>query len=107
MVVVEDGLIGSGESGRTTAHITYALDDRYSYLIDLFGEEKTKLYAQSHNDAISQVEEIVTKEKIDCDFRRVDGHLFLHETDKLESLKKEFAATQQIGLPTERLEEIP
>src|SRR5436190_5850299 len=29
VVVVEDGFIGSGDSGRTTAHLTNALDDRY------------------------------------------------------------------------------
>ena len=29
VILVEDGFIGSGESGRTTAHITCALDDRY------------------------------------------------------------------------------
>src|SRR5688572_19378961 len=29
VVLVEDGYLGSGESGRTTAHITCALDDRY------------------------------------------------------------------------------
>ena len=29
VVLVEDGYIGSGESGRTTAHLTCALDDRY------------------------------------------------------------------------------
>lgn len=29
ITLVEDGLIGSGESGRTTAHLTCALDDRF------------------------------------------------------------------------------
>lgn len=29
VVLVEDGFIGSGETGRTTAHLTCALDDRY------------------------------------------------------------------------------
>jgi hypothetical protein len=29
VAVVEDGLIGSGETGRTTAHLVTALDDRY------------------------------------------------------------------------------
>jgi hypothetical protein len=29
VVVIEDGYIGSGETSRTTAHITHALDDRY------------------------------------------------------------------------------
>src|ERR671938_1649713 len=29
IAVVDDGYIGCGETGRTTAHITNALDDRY------------------------------------------------------------------------------
>src|SRR5690349_6875862 len=29
VTLVEDGFIGSGETGRTTAHLTCALDDRY------------------------------------------------------------------------------
>src|SRR5881628_586748 len=37
VVVVEDGLIGSGESGRTTAHLTCALDDRYFEIEKTFG----------------------------------------------------------------------
>jgi glycine/D-amino acid oxidase-like deaminating enzyme len=32
VVVLDDGDIGSGETGRTTAHITAALDDRRSLL---------------------------------------------------------------------------
>ena len=43
VVLVEDGFIGSGESGRTTAHLTCALDDRYYYLENKFGEEAAKL----------------------------------------------------------------
>jgi glycine/D-amino acid oxidase-like deaminating enzyme len=37
VTVIEDGYIGSGETGRTTAHITHALDDRY-YLYQTFKE---------------------------------------------------------------------
>src|SRR5688572_17116782 len=32
VVLLEDGAIGSGETGRTTAHFTNALDDRYSLI---------------------------------------------------------------------------
>src|ERR1700741_1650972 len=55
VVVVEDGHIGSGETGRTTAHFVTALDDRYYYLEKIFGEEKTKLIAESHIAAIDLV----------------------------------------------------
>ncbi len=40
VMLVEDGLIGSGESGRTTAHLTCALDDHYQHIEKAFGEEE-------------------------------------------------------------------
>jgi glycine/D-amino acid oxidase-like deaminating enzyme/nitrite reductase/ring-hydroxylating ferredoxin subunit len=105
VVVVEDGLIGSGESGRTTAHLTNALDDRYFLLEKLFGEEKTHLAAQSHTAAIDWIEQ--ANENIDCGFMRLDGYLFLHPGDKPESLEKELEATRRAGLPTELLNSVP
>lgn len=47
-VLVEDGLIGSGETGRTTAHLTYALDDRYYYIEKAFGEDGSRKAGESH-----------------------------------------------------------
>src|SRR5688572_10955437 len=94
VVVIEDGLPGSGESGRTTAHLTNALDDRYYTLQKIFGDEKTKLAAESHSAAIDWIEETIRKENIDCDFIRLDGHLFLHPTDNKESLQSELKASQ-------------
>ncbi len=61
VTVVEDGLIGSGETGRTTAHLTNALDDRYYHIEKLFGEEKSRLAAESHTAAIAWIEETVEK----------------------------------------------
>lgn len=107
IILVEDGYLGSGETGRTTAHLTYALDDRYYDLEKIFGEEKTKLAAQSHKDAIDRIESIVSKENIDCSFKRVDGFLFTNPTDKAENLDKEFEACRRAGLPVEMLPEVP
>ncbi|MBA3385891.1 MAG: FAD-binding oxidoreductase, partial [Chthoniobacterales bacterium] len=39
VIVLDDGLIGRGMTGRTTAHIVNALDDRYYELEKLHGEE--------------------------------------------------------------------
>src|ERR1700748_2311859 len=52
VALVEDGFIGSGETGRTTAHLVTALDDRYYDIERMFGKEKTRLVAQSNADAI-------------------------------------------------------
>ena len=47
VVVIEDGYIGSGETGRTTAHITHALDDRYYNLEQKHGLDGIYIAADS------------------------------------------------------------
>ncbi|MBZ4033398.1 FAD-dependent oxidoreductase [Flavobacterium sp. 17A] len=107
VVLVEDGFIGSGETGRTTAHLTCALDDRYYYLENTFGKESAKLAAESHSAAIDEIEKIVNELHIDCNFKRVNGYLFLHPSDKDQNLDKEFEATQHAGLDTMLLNHTP
>ena len=107
VVLIEDGLIGSGETGRTTAHLTNALDDRYYVLSKLFGTEKASLAAESHTAAIDWIDNTIRREKIDCDFMRLDGFLFLHPSDTMDSLNKELEATHNIGLLTEMLDHVP
>lgn len=106
IVLVEDGAIGSGETGRTTAHITYALDDRYYDIEKVFGEEGSRIAAESHRQAIDWIETTIRNENGDCEFERVDGFLFLHPSDKPENLKEEFEATRRAGLPTEWVEQL-
>src|SRR5690349_4197145 len=71
VVLLEDGFLGSGESGRTTAHLTCALDDRYYKLEKLFGLEKATLAANSHMSAIRWIENVVRDEKINCEHKKL------------------------------------
>jgi glycine/D-amino acid oxidase-like deaminating enzyme/nitrite reductase/ring-hydroxylating ferredoxin subunit len=107
VVLVEDGNIGSGETGRTTAHLTCALDDRYFALEKMFDENTAKLAADSHRAAIEWIAETVQRHAIDCHFKRVDGYLFLHPSDNIETLEKEYAATRRAGIATELLHSMP
>jgi glycine/D-amino acid oxidase-like deaminating enzyme/nitrite reductase/ring-hydroxylating ferredoxin subunit len=107
ITLVEDGLIGSGESGRTTAHLTCALDDRYYEIEKAFGEEGSRKAAESHMAAIDWIDKTINEEGINCDFERIDGFLFIHPTDTKENLDKEFKATQKAGLQTKWVDHIP
>ena len=100
VAVIDDGYVGSGETGHTTAHITHALDDRYFNLEKMFGNEGARLAAESHTAAISFIETIVFEEKIECDFERLDGYLFLGPEDEKDTLQKELEATHRAGLDT-------
>jgi glycine/D-amino acid oxidase-like deaminating enzyme/nitrite reductase/ring-hydroxylating ferredoxin subunit len=107
VIVVEDGFIGSGETGRTTAQIATALDQRYYMMEDTFGREETKLIAESHVTAINFIEATILKEKISCDFERLNGYLFLHPSDKKENLEKEFDALCRSGINAVMMERTP
>ena len=89
VIVLDDGPIVSGETERTTAHLVTALDDRYFELEWLHGEKGARLAAESHAAAIEQIERIVREEKIDCDFERVDGYLFVPPGESTEVLERD------------------
>lgn len=98
VIVLEDGDIANGATSRTTAHLTAALDDRYYELERLHGPDGARLAAESHSAAIDMIESIVNLEKIDCDFSRVDGFLFLHPNDPRDVLERELASARRAGL---------
>ncbi|HKR74868.1 MAG TPA: FAD-dependent oxidoreductase [Candidatus Nitrosocosmicus sp.] len=107
VVVIEDGFIGSGETGHTTAHITHALDDRYFNLEKLFGKDGAVMAAASHTKAIDFIESVILEEKISCDFERVDGYLFSGSAEDKETLEEELEATHRAGLDTELVTKSP
>jgi glycine/D-amino acid oxidase-like deaminating enzyme/nitrite reductase/ring-hydroxylating ferredoxin subunit len=98
VIVIDDGPIGGGETGRTTAHITASLDDRYSDIAKVHGDNGARTAASSHTAAIDRLESIAATEDLDCDFERVDGYLFLRERGRRRELEKELQAARNAGL---------
>lgn len=105
VIVLDDGPVGGGESSRTTAHFTTALDDRYIDLEHVHGARNVQLIAESHASAIDEVEQIVKEEKIECDFERLDGYLFLTPGEKKTLLELELKAAHHAGLSDVELQE--
>ena len=98
VAVLEDGVIGSGETGRTTAHLASALDDRFFRLIQLHGEDGARLGWQSHAAAIDKIEAIARKHKIECDFERLPGYLFPPRGEPADIIDRELEACRRIGV---------
>src|SRR3989440_12349880 len=68
VVLIDDGPVGGGMTGRTTAQFVTLVDDGYDKIEKILGEEWARLCAESQVAAIDRVEAIVNAEKIDCDF---------------------------------------
>jgi glycine/D-amino acid oxidase-like deaminating enzyme/nitrite reductase/ring-hydroxylating ferredoxin subunit len=98
VMVLDDGPIGGGESGRTTAHLTDALDERFHWIEKVHGPEGVRLAAESHGAAINRIQQIVQLESIDCDFERIDGYLLSNEPGNSEELKLDAAAAERAGM---------
>jgi glycine/D-amino acid oxidase-like deaminating enzyme/nitrite reductase/ring-hydroxylating ferredoxin subunit len=98
VVVLDAGAVGGGMTGRTTAHLSNELDDRWSELLRLLAVEDAALAAAAHSAAIDRIEAIQREARIDCDFARVDGYLFLADGDPPELLDRELEAARRVGL---------
>jgi len=105
VVVLDDGVIGGGETARTTAHLSNAIDDRIYRIEKWHGEDKARLAVESHAGAIDEIERIVNEEKIDCDFFRLDGYL-IEAKDGSDDLDKELESAQKFTA-IERVERAP
>ena len=98
VVVLDDGPIGGGQTGRTTAHLSHAMDVGYQTIRRLHGEEGARLAAASHSAAIDEIETIASQEGIACDFERVPGHLFVPRGESPAVLERELEAAHAAGL---------
>jgi len=105
VVLLEAHQLGSGESGRTTAHLMPP-DEWYAALERDLGPARSRLVAQGQTAAINLVEAIVQGEGIDCAFQRLDGYLFSAVGERAE-IRREYDAARRAGLPVELMDGVP
>jgi glycine/D-amino acid oxidase-like deaminating enzyme len=106
VALIEAGELGSGETGRTTAHF-FPPDERYFEIERAFGTATARLVADSYRAATDRVEQIVRTENIDCEFERLDGYLFALTPDGYPVLDKEAAAARRAGVDATKVVKVP
>lgn len=100
VIVLESDRIAGGQTENTTAKITAQHGYIYSLLSEKYNKDYAKLYAQANNMAIDEYDNLISDEKIDCDFKRVNSYLYEREDNNTNSkkLKKELDAAKQSGI---------
>lgn len=107
VVLLDDGPIAGGMTQVTTAHLANAIDDRFTEIERWHGERGARLAAQSHAAAIDFIEQTAAELGVDCDFRRLDGYLFLAPGDDEKLLENELAAAHRADVDAELILESP
>jgi glycine/D-amino acid oxidase-like deaminating enzyme/nitrite reductase/ring-hydroxylating ferredoxin subunit len=107
VMVIDRGRIAGGMTSRTSAHLAPLCDDLVSEMTKIKGQKATKLFCDSQAAAVDRIEEIQASEKIDCDFRRLDGYLFQGRDMPAEIIDQEMEAVRDVGTPVHRLVGVP
>ena len=107
VIVIDRGRIGRGMTARTTAHLATELDDFYSELIRVRGEDEARIYYDSQVAAVNRIETICREEGINADFARVDGFLFAAEETDRAKLEEEYQACLKIDVDVDWVDRAP
>ncbi len=107
VMVLDDGPVGGGMTGLSSAHLSYALEDGYARLEVLHGLEGIRTAAASHRAAVAMIEQLTVRESIDCQFLRVDGFLFNPPGQGSANLEVEREAALRAGIEVEFCQSSP
>ena len=97
VALLEKDKLCSGTSGGSTGKITSQHGLFYEYLVNSKGVEFAKRYLEANEEAINNIENIVTKENIECDFERESAYVFTQSEDDVQKLIKEQSTVEQIS----------
>ncbi len=106
VVVLDDGPLGGGETGQTSAHLSPILGVRYLEIERMHGADGARAIATAHRAAIDLIEQTCEREHIACDFERLPGHLVLGRIDLPDLLHRERDALVRAHIPVEAVEDL-
>jgi len=104
VVVLEAGHVGSGETLRTTAHVTAQLDVGWSKIVGDIGPGLTRLLWTEAMVGIHTLESLVQTLQVQCGWRRLSGWRFTEDERGLKALRDEAQAAATAGIPLEFVE---
>lgn len=87
--VIDASLYGHGVTLNTTAKITYLQQVVYTKIESLTNRKTATMYLKSQLEAIEYLKNIIEKEKIDCDLKKVPSYLFANTKKEISKVKKE------------------
>jgi len=100
VAVFEREHIGSGETGNTSAHLTYVTDIGLSEMVSRFGRDAARRVWQGGATAIDLIETNASNRSIACGFQRVPGFLcapFVDADDHRKDLQEQADLAAELG----------
>lgn len=107
VALVESGRIVEASTGNTTAKVTSLHGLIYTTLTKNFSDEGARIYGEANEAAINEIEGLVKKYDIDCDFSRLDAYTYAQDESGTDKVRHEAEVAQRLGLPASYTSDVP
>lgn len=97
VAVLEQGRLGHGTTGHTTAMITQIFDTPLRTLVRDYGEDAARGVWQAGRRALDFIEAVVNALALDCDWRRVPAYHYAAEAGDVAAIAEEVRLARQLG----------
>jgi len=107
IALVEKNIIGSGVTSKSTAKITYLQNLMYSKIEDEYNFEVAKKYYESQKEALNLIEQIITKNNIECDYEKQKSYLFASSKEDVKKVRHEKELLEKLNVSVKEIKKIP
>jgi len=105
--LVDRDLVGHGVTSKTTGKLNY-LQELILYKISKYvSKETAKIYFESQVEAIKIIEDIISNEKIDCNFEKVLSFIFTNRESEIKKIQKQKEILESFGVKVYEHKSIP
>lgn len=98
VMVIDEGPIGGASPLGELAHLASVIEQPYFLLERLHGADSARVAAQSFAAATDAIEATVRRERMSCEFERLDGLRFTAGAGGLAEAQREVEAARRAGL---------
>jgi glycine/D-amino acid oxidase-like deaminating enzyme/nitrite reductase/ring-hydroxylating ferredoxin subunit len=107
VALLDAGRLLQGVTGQTTAKVTSQHTLIYTHLVQHFGEDKARAYADANQAAIEHIAQQAQARGIDCDLQRTEAWTWAETDEEVAQLHREAEAALRCGLPARFSESVP
>lgn len=110
VILVDKDRLFAGQTGYTTAHISYPTDIRMRDLVKKFGHNHAQAAWDAGLAAADHIRRLICVEEIDCGLRQVPGYLYAApdaDDAEKERLQHDAGLADDMGFDAEYLERCP
>jgi glycine/D-amino acid oxidase-like deaminating enzyme len=110
VALFERGRLASGDTARSTAHLTYVTDLRLQEAVERFGAASARAHWEAGMAGIGQIARTVDELRIDCDFRWTPGYLHApagSDGDGVLALRRDAELAASFGFDARYVESVP